>query len=188
MDIQGYIKPSKYGSKRITDTNAHVIEGNTIEVLVGATFTLLEEAGNPVTDGSSQAQVDTVTLTGTGGTGLIITTAGLRKLVEWNTSLTQTAADFVTAHAAAYAAYGITVTSDGADIIFTAATAGEAFKSPHWLAETGDLAGTTANTTANIQSAIVKHGIVATHPVGEKIYASTKFTRVKLSVGTILVY
>jgi len=186
--MEGYNRVSKYGSKRITDALAHVIEADTIEIIANATFTLLEEAGNPITDTSKTAQVDTVTLTGTGGTGLIADTVGLRKAVEWNTSLTQTAADFVTAYAATYATYGIGVTSSGADIIFTAQSAGEGFASPVFVAATGDLGGTTVNTTANVQSAIAKHGIVAVHPAGEKIYASTKFKRVKLSAGTITVY
>ena len=189
MKTEGHVRESKYGSRRITDTAYHQIEAEVIEIIVQATFSILEEEGNPIAGTTSAvAQVDTVTLTGTSGTGIIRGPAGIRKDVVWNTSLTQTAADFVTDHANAYAAYGITVTSSGADIIFTAATAGWDFKSPYFLNQSGNLGGTTVNTTANLQSAIDKHGLVATHPVGEKIYADTKFVRVAISAGTISCY
>lgn len=190
MKTEGHVRESKYGSRRIADTAYHEIEAEVIEIVaVAATFVILEEEGNPIADTTAAvAQVDTVTLTGTDGTGIIMRTAGLRKNVVWNTSLTQTAADFVTDHAAAYALFGITVTSSGADIIFTAATAGWKFVSPVFNPESLTLGGTTVHTTANLQSAIDKHGLVATHPVGEKIYADTKFVRVALSVGSILCY
>lgn len=95
------------------------------------------------------AQVDTVTLTGTSGTANVQTAGGLTKLATFATDLETTAANFVTAHAAAYLAVGITVTSDGADLIFTSSTPGVAFASPTVANVTGDLDGTVDNTTAN---------------------------------------
>jgi hypothetical protein len=76
------------------------------------------------------------------------------------TDLTQTAADFVTSHDAAYLAEGIVVTSSAADIIFTAQLAGVPFIAPVITNVTGDLAGTVVATTANISpSAILLAGI-----------------------------
>jgi hypothetical protein len=99
-------------------------------------------------------QKDTITLTGTSGTANVTVAGGLTKLATFatggTTDLTQTAADFVTDHAAAYAAEGITVTSSGADIIFEATLAGVPFDSPVITNVTTDLAGTVANTVANV--------------------------------------
>lgn len=113
--------------------------------------TTLTLTKNPelVTVGSNTAQVATVTLTGTSGTANITVAGGLTKLVTFNTSLTQTATDFDTTHSAAYTTAGITVTTSGADIIFTAAVAGTPFDAPVITNITGDLAGTVVATTAN---------------------------------------
>jgi hypothetical protein len=189
MKTEGHVRESKYGSRRIADTGYHEIEAEVIQIITQATFSILEEEGNPIADTTSAiAQVDTVTLTGTDGTGIIMRTAGLRKNVVFNASLTQTAADFVTDHAAAYALFGITVTSSVADIIFTAATAGWKFVSPIFNPESLTLGGTTAHTTDNLQSAIDARGVVTTHPADEKIYASTKFVRIRLSAGAVNCY
>ena len=188
MKTEGYTRESQYGSRRIADTGYHKIEGHVIEIITIATFTLLEEEGNAQVDGAAVAQVDTVTLTGTGGTIVIKGPAGLSRSVAWDTDLDDTATAFVTAHAAEYALHGIVVTAGTASLIFTAATAGFGFISPVTINRGGDLAGTTVNTTANAASPITKHGIIATHPAGEKIYADTKFLRVRLSVGAINVY
>jgi hypothetical protein len=189
MKTEGHVRESKYGSRRIAGTAYHEIEAEVIEIITQATFTILEEEGNPIADDTAAvAQVETVTLTGTTGTGIIMRTAGLRKNVVWHTSLTVTAEDFVTDHAAAYALFGITVTSSVADIIFTAATAGWKFVFPVFNPESLTLRGTTAHTTANVQSPIDKHGLVDTQPVGEKIYADTKFVRIRLSAGAVNCY
>jgi len=95
------------------------------------------------------AQVDTITLTGTAGTADVTVAGGLTKTATFNTDLSTTASDFVTAHAAAYLAEDIVVTSDAEDIIFTASVAGTGFDSPVITNATGDLAGSVANTTAN---------------------------------------
>lgn len=101
---------------------------------------------------SATAQVDTLTLTGTSGTAAITTSGvtGSPLTATFNTDLTTTASDFVTANSAAYATAGITLTSSGADLIFTAAVAGTPFVSPSVANATGDLAGSVANTTANV--------------------------------------
>lgn len=95
------------------------------------------------------AQVDTLTLTGSSGTANVGTAGGLTKLATFDTDLATTAANFVTAHAAAYAAVGITVTNDGDSLVFTAAVAGTAFANPTIANASGDLDGTVANTTQN---------------------------------------
>jgi len=96
--------------------------------------------------GSAAAQVTTVTVAGASGT-LDITMGGLTKSVDFVTSTTATAAAFVTAHAAAYATLGITVTSSGAGILFTAAVAGNPFNIGEATNRAGDLAGTVVETT-----------------------------------------
>ena len=102
-----------------------------------------------ITVASDVAQVETVTLTGTSGTAEITVAGGLTKTVTFNTSLTQTATDFDSDHSAAYTAEGITVTTSGADIIFTAAVAGTPFDAPVITNLTGDLDGSVVATTAN---------------------------------------
>ena len=105
-------------------------------------------------DDTSQAKVDTVTLTGTSGTATMGAAGGLTKTVTFalagTTDLTQTASDFVTSFTADYLAEKIIITSSGEDIIFTSQYAGYDFTSPTITAATGDLDGTVANTTANI--------------------------------------
>ena len=135
MEVQGYIKKSKYGSNRISFLDyEHVIEGDTIEVITAATFTSLAEEGLNTQAlggfGTPAAQVATVTLTGTVGTCNITVTAGLTRLATFNNSLTETASDFVTAHEEVYLDNGIILTSSGADILFTAGVPGDPFDVP----------------------------------------------------------
>jgi len=180
------VRESKYGTVLIDDTNAHVIEAEHIEVAVQATFTLLAEEGYPLTGTEAVAQVTTISLTGTVGTVRINGPYGLTHDLDFITDLTTTAAAFVTDNAADYAAWGITVTSNVADIIFTATTAGEPFGTFTTETITTDLAGSIVYTTANSASPLTSHGIVgAAIPVGTKIWARTKFTRMKLSAGSV---
>lgn len=91
----------------------------------------------------------TVTLTGTSGTANItVTGTGTAYLVTFNTSLTQTATDFVTTHASDLLAdEGITVLSSGATIIFRHTTTGfPTITAP--INATGDLAGSIGTLTA----------------------------------------
>lgn len=100
------------------------------------------------------AKVDTITLTGASGTANITGAGGLTKLVTFaaggTTDLPQTAADFVTSHAAAYLAEAIVVTNSEADIIFTAYQKGASFTDPAIANVSGDLAGSNVNTTPNL--------------------------------------
>ncbi len=96
------------------------------------------------------AQVDTLTLTGTSGAAGITIDTTTRSAV-FVSSLTQTATDYVTNHAAAFLTIGIVITSSVADIIFTADSPGVSFNSPTIANnQVGDLDGTIANTTANV--------------------------------------
>lgn len=95
----------------------------------------------------SVKQVETITVTGTSGTANVAVAGGLTKLATWNTSLTQTCADFKTAHAAAYLAVGLVLTSSGETIILTSVLLGQEFDAPTITNVSGDLAGTVAHTT-----------------------------------------
>lgn len=88
-------------------------------------------------------RADRITLTGTSGTANI-TVAGLTKLATFNTSLTQTATDFVTSHAATYALIGITVTAASGVLTFTTTTrtAANIYGTPTIVNATTNLAGT----------------------------------------------
>lgn len=102
------------------------------------------------------ANVKTATLTGTSGTANV-TINGTAYLATFNSSLTQTAADFVTAHAATILARfgGAVVTSSGADIIVTSAVPG--LNMTVAVANvSGNLAGSVANTTANVENTTLK--------------------------------
>lgn len=88
----------------------------------------------------------TVTLTGTSGTANV-TVGGVDYLSTFATSLTQTATNFVTTHAAAIkAATGITVTSAAAVLTFTGINLG--FPTIAAANVTTDLAGTVAAATS----------------------------------------
>lgn len=103
------------------------------------------------------AGVDTVTLTGSSGTGNI-TVNGVAYLATFDTDLTTTAANFVTAHAATIAARmnGIVVTSSGADVIFTASIPGALQSVSNNVNVSGNLAGNVVATTAEVQNTTLK--------------------------------
>lgn len=125
--------------------NALGLEYTAMDFLI-AHLETLKRSGFTAAHGT-QAQVDTLTLSaGTTGTANMTEVGGLTKLITFSSSLTQTATNFVSAHAAAYALVGITVTSSGADIIFTAAVAGVSFDAPVVADATDDLAGTNVAT------------------------------------------
>lgn len=102
-----------------------------------------------VTVPANTAQVETLTLTGTSGTALITGIGALSKLVTFGVNLATSATTFDTAFSADYTLAGVTVTTSGADIIFTSATPGVALIAPIITNVTGDLAGTVVTTTAN---------------------------------------
>jgi len=95
-------------------------------------------------------QVTTTTLTGTSGTSNV-TINGTAYLATFATSLTITAANFVTAYAAIIAArhYGHVLTSSGAGLILTAGVEGVAHSMSASVNVSGDLAGNAVATTPN---------------------------------------
>lgn len=97
-----------------------------------------------IADSDTSAQE--VTLTGTSGTANI-TIDSVDYLATFDTSLANTASDFVTAHGAdILTAHGLTVTAEGEVLTFTGLT--EGFDSPSIANATGDLAGTVGDLTA----------------------------------------
>lgn len=94
-------------------------------------------------------QKETLTLTGSSGMAIITGTGGIMNTAVFDTDLSTTATNFVTAQAADYLAQGVVLTSDGADLIFEASTAGTSFVAPVITTDTGNLSGTVAHTTAN---------------------------------------
>ena len=102
-------------------------------------------------------QVDTTTLTGTAGTANI-TVNGTAYLATFNTSLTQTATDFVNLHGPIILLRhgNIVVTSSGAGVIFTAGIAGLAQVVSNAVNVVTNLAGTTVATTANVKTGTLK--------------------------------
>jgi hypothetical protein len=89
------------------------------------------------------SHVATITLSGTSGTAEVLIGKYQPYLATFNTDLTTTASDFVTAYAQElFFRYGITLTSSGADIIFTSAVAGNVFYITSITNVTVDLAGT----------------------------------------------
>jgi hypothetical protein len=92
---------------------------------------LYDDQGNmlyavPLASNTSQAQVVHVQLTGSDGT-VSIGYDGMAFPVTFDTSLTQTATNFVTAYATPFLNEGIILTSSGDTLIFTAAVAGVPF-------------------------------------------------------------
>lgn len=101
---------------------------------------------------SAVAQVATHSVTGTSGTATIAIN-GVNYLITFATSLTVTAANFVTTHGAALLARNIVVTSSVADIILTSRIPGVAFTTTAGVNVSGDLDTTLAATTANVAPA-----------------------------------
>ena len=94
-------------------------------------------------------QKETIQLTGSSGSASVTGTGGLTKAVTYATSLTATAAAFVTSHAAAYLAQGIVVTSALDVITFEANVAGVPFTPPVISNVSTNLAGIVSHVTAN---------------------------------------
>lgn len=115
------------------------------------------------------AAVKTATLTGTSGT-CNVTINGVAYLATFATSLTVTAANFVTAHAATILArFGkCVVTSSGADIIVTAGYPGMNVLVTVSAAVSGDLSGSVAATTAAVKNTTLVAGAGKT--ILQKLY------------------
>lgn len=103
-------------------------------------------------DNGAVAEVDTVTLTGTGGTANI-NIKGKNYLATFASNLTTTAANFVTAYEDELLQRNIVVTSSGADVILTSSIAGVALGTTTITNVTTNLAGSVANTTPNTAAA-----------------------------------
>ena len=106
------------------------------------------------------AKINTITLTGTSGTATV-TVKGVAKVATFDTNLTTTAANFATdaTNIAAYAAAGLTLADGaGATITFSAIKEGVDFANGTAVNVTGDLAGTTAESTANTDAADLSSG------------------------------
>lgn len=175
------------GSMRIAGTAYTPVRGRVIEVVASAVIAKLRETGIAADSGAGTAQVVNITLSGTAGTCLIKYMDQVFT-VTFNTSLTQTAADFVTSNSAAFTALGLTLTSSSGVLIFTAPVAGIAFDAPTVQKQTGNLVGVTTVATPNGTNPLLIHGVSgATLAAGEKVYAKTEFLAVQLTSGTIMV-
>ena len=126
---------------------------NTAISFVSTYASRLAQAGVTLSH-STQAQVETLTLTGTSGTATIAGAGGLTLLASFVDDLTTTAAGFVTTNAAAYLAQQIILTSDGADLIFTSAIPGVSFTAPTITPGDTDLDGSVAHTTASLNALV----------------------------------
>jgi hypothetical protein len=105
--------------------------------------------GDAINSSILQKQKETISFTGTGGTANVTLAGGLTKLATFRDDLVTTAIDFESAHGAAYAAVGITLTRNMGDIILEATVAGVPFTAPVVVNVTTNLGGTVAHTTAN---------------------------------------
>ena len=126
---------------------------NTAISFVSAYASRLAQGGVTLSH-STQAQVETLTLTGTSGTATIAGAGGLTLLASFVDDLATTAAGFVTTNAAAYLLQQIILTSDGADLIFTSAIPGVSFTAPTITPGDTDLDGSVAHTTANLNALV----------------------------------
>lgn len=141
---------SSYVKTGTADTTMNVADGFWKTIIAAFAATTIPAAQRVTMSNGAVAQVGSITLTGTAGTANI-TVMGKTYLATFNSSLTQTAADFVTTHATALALRHVTVTSTTAKIIFTSSIAGVSFGTPTIANVTSNLNGgaysaTTANT------------------------------------------
>lgn len=94
-------------------------------------------------------QVETMVITGTFGQATIAAAGGLTLVATFDTSLTKTLANFVTANQAGYDAQGILILSAGNTLMFYAKVTGTGFTAPT-ITVKANLAGTVVATTANV--------------------------------------
>lgn len=115
-------------------------------ITISGVAAVKQKATVTITGSASVKQKDIITLSGTSGTANITGTGGFVNVATFNTTLSQTAIDFVAANAAEYATIGITATADAGTIIFEATALGTTFTQPVATNATGDLAGTNVHT------------------------------------------
>jgi len=121
------------------DTEFQFVVNNS--VIQNITAILISTEYPSLTGNSSRA----VTLTGTSGTANVVV-GGTNYLATFTTSLTTSAANFVTSHAATLLALGITVTANTGVLTFVAATA--TFPTITATNVSGDLGATIAAVSA----------------------------------------
>ena len=137
----------------VADTFMNVYNGFWTKIIADFGASTIPSAQRVTMSNAAVAQVDTITLTGTSGT-CNITVMETAYLATFTTSLTVSAANFVTSHATALLARGIVVTSNTDTVILTSSIAGVPFGvSSISSAVTGDLSGSRAATTANTVAA-----------------------------------
>lgn len=138
------------GVTGVADTDYNEYDGLWTRIIADFTAVTIPAAQRITLANGAVKQVDTVTITGTGGTANI-TVNGVAYLATFATDLTTTAANFVTSHAATILAreHGIVVTSSTDTIIFTAGIAGRPQTISDAVVVSANLAGTVAATTAN---------------------------------------
>lgn len=143
------------GTQTITDPSGNVLYPSGLPAKLSGTITRPADTNNYAAGDhilgytAAVKKKVTVTLAGTSGTANV-TVGGVTKLATFATDLTTTAANFVTAWAAAYLAAGIVLTSSTADLIFEASVAGVDFATGSTANVTTDLTGTHVVTTANV--------------------------------------
>lgn len=95
-------------------------------------------------------QVDSITLSGASGSGLISGAGELNEKIIFNGTLAQSVTDFISTYAAIYLAKGIVLSQVGGKLIMTANAAGVGFMHPSIFTLSGDLSGAVIKETANI--------------------------------------
>lgn len=134
------------------DIRFNVINGIWKNIFDNASLTpTLDEVTKVAMTNGAVAQIETITLTGTSGTADVLA-KGLTKLATFNSTLTQTAIDFVAAYAADYLLKDLVITESTGDIILTSLKKGLPFDAPTITNVAPNLAGTVAPTTANTKA------------------------------------
>jgi hypothetical protein len=150
---------------------------------------LLGEVATTAIQAGAVARVDTITVSGAaGGTATIVCDGVTIAGDTFAATAALTAAAFVTDHAAAFVAGGVTVTQGGVghtdDIIFTSAVAGTDFTGATSITNTGGAyTGTVVNTTANDTVNVMK--LTANPTVGADVDLCTTLNIDTDAIGTM---
>lgn len=134
------------------DKHYNVIDGVWTKLIADAvvyTSATHDDVRRITVSNGAVAMVDTVTLTGTSGTATLTIKGKDYVTPTYATSLTVTAAAFVTLYEDELAERNITCTSSTADVILTSSIAGVPLGTTAIANTSGNLDGSVANTTAN---------------------------------------
>lgn len=147
--VAGGVTVTAVGNKIVFTSSVAGTDFTGATSAVNATGNLAGTAATVQANQVGQAQIETITLTGWSGSCNI---GALEQVwpLDYDTSLTVTAAKFVTDYAGQFADYGITVTSDAEDIIFTEVSAAGGFTAPTITNVSINLDGTVAHTQAGL--------------------------------------